>query len=261
MNNEQNYIEDLIARSLAGETTKEDEANLTAWIDLSEKNGSQFQKLKRAFELSDAFYKKAKIEPELDIDKEWNHFLKQIDSGKADKVRSLNPVNTYSLLLRVAAVLVLAVGSWFAINYFISANKTTLIETADATREVTLPDGTQITLNKNSQLSYTVDFGKDTRNVTLTGEAFFEVVRDPKKPFIIKANEVTVQVLGTSFNVMAYDSEKQLQVVVATGTVKLSVASINQEIILQAGERGVFARAQKQLSQLTNADINFLAWC
>jgi transmembrane sensor len=261
VSNEQNDIDELITRSLAGETTAEEEKNLSDWITLTEKNKEHYQKLKRAFMLGDRYFKNTKQpEPVLDIDREWNHFLKQIDSSKSDNVRTLSPVKTYSMWMRAAAALVLVVLSGFIINYFISANKTTLIETADATQEITLPDGSHVTLNKNSQLSYSTDFVKETRNVSLQGEAFFDVRRDPKKPFVINTNEATIEVLGTSFNVQAYDSKNQLEVVVATGTVKLSVPNAKQEVTLQAGDRGVYERSEKYLTQITNTDINFLAW-
>lgn len=262
MSKEQNDIDELITRSLAGETTAEEEKNLSAWIALAEKNKEHYEKLKRVFMLGDAYYKKPKqAEPALDIDQEWNHFLKQIDAKPKDNVRTLHhPTKTSSIWMRAAAALLLVVVSGFIINYFISANKTTVIETADATQEITLPDGSQVTLNKNSQLAYTNDFGKETRSVSLKGEAFFDVARDPQKRFVITANEATVEVLGTSFNVQAYDAEKQLEVVVATGTVKFSVPNEKQEVTLQAGDRGVYARTEKQLTQITNTDINFLAW-
>ena len=262
MSNEQNDIDELITRSLAGETNAEDEKNLSAWVALAEKNKEHYEKLKRAFMLGDAYYKKAKQpEPLLDIDQEWNHFLKKIDPADKDNVRSLNTRSkTHSMWMRVAAALLLVVVSGFIVNYFISMNKTTVIETADAPQEITLPDGSHVTLNKNSLLSYTTDFGKETRSVSLRGEAFFDVKRDPKKPFVISANEATVEVLGTSFNVQAYDSKSQLEVVVATGTVKLSVPNSKQEVTLQAGDRGVYARSEKYLTQITNTDMNFLAW-
>ncbi len=262
MSKVQNDIDELITRSLAGETTAEEEQNLSAWRVLSDGNSKHYQNLKRAFLLGDSYYKKEKQpEPVVDVDQEWNHFLKQIDTGNKDNVRSFNsPAKAYSMWMRVAAALLLLVVSGFIVNYFISTNKTTVIETADATQEITLPDGSRVTLNKNSQLSYTPDFGKETRHVSLKGEAFFDVVRDPQKPFIISASEATVEVLGTSFNVQAYDAKKLLEVVVTTGTVKLSVPKAKQEVTLQAGDRGVYAHSEKQLIQITNTDINFLAW-
>ncbi|MBL7861259.1 MAG: FecR domain-containing protein [Cyclobacteriaceae bacterium] len=257
MNSNQNDIDELIARSLAGESTAEEEERLSTWIAQSDDNRQRFQKIKRVLTLSDAYYKTKQQEPNLDINQEWNHFLTLIDSGKERKLRPA--AKSYSLWMRVAAavLLVVAVGSIF--NLFVS-DKTTVIETADATQLITLPDGSQVTINENSQLTYSTDFGKSTRTLTLKGEAFFDVARDPQKPFIISANEATIEVLGTSFNVQAYDTGKKIEVVVATGTVKLSVPTMKQAVMLQAGDRGVYSRTDKELTNATNADINFLAW-
>lgn len=257
MNSNQSDIDELIARSLAGESTAEEEERLSSWVAFSDDNRLHFQKMKRVITLSDAYYKTKQQEPNLDLDQEWNHFLIQIDSRKE---RILRPAaKSYSLWMRVAAAVLLVVAAGSIFNLFFS-DKTTVIETADATQLITLPDGSRVTLNENSQLSYPIDFGKSNRTVTLKGEAFFEVARDPQKPFIISANEATVEVLGTSFNVQAYDTRKKIEVVVATGTVKLSVPTMKQAVTLQAGDRGVYSRANKELTNATNADINFLAW-
>lgn len=257
MNSNQNDIDELIARSLAGESTAEEKERLSTWIAQSDDNRERFQKMKRVLALSDAYYKTKQQEPNVDLDQEWNHFLTQIDSSKE---RTLRPAaKSYSLWMRVAAAILLVVAAGSIFNLFFS-DKTTVIETADATQLITLPDGSQVTLNENSQLSYADDFGKNTRIVTLKGEAFFDVARDPQKPFIISANEATVEVLGTSFNVQAYNTDKKIEVVVATGTVKFSVPKMNQAVTLQAGDRGVYSRENKELTNALNADINFLAW-
>ncbi|MBC9797107.1 FecR family protein [Sinomicrobium weinanense] len=87
---------------------------------------------------------------------------------------------------------------------------------------VTLPDGTVVRLNSNSELIFPEHFYGDTREVSLRGEAFFEVVKDKDHPFIVKARDLTTKVLGTSFNVKAYKSEDEVAVSVATGLVEVS---------------------------------------
>ncbi len=84
---------------------------------------------------------------------------------------------------------------------------------------ITLPDGSKVKLNSNSSISYPKDFFKN-RNVELEGEAFFTVVRDESNPFIVKTREFETEVLGTSFNVMAYNNIKG-KVSVSTGKVKV----------------------------------------
>ncbi len=84
-----------------------------------------------------------------------------------------------------------------------------------------LHDGSTVTLQPKSVLYYPESFSGDQREVHLSGEAFFKVVKDPKKPFFVKTNALTTQVLGTSFNVRAYKSEKNILVSVRSGKVSV----------------------------------------
>ena len=86
---------------------------------------------------------------------------------------------------------------------------------------VLLSDGTKVWLNAGSQLVYPAVFLKDTREVALIGEAFFDVVKNPQKPFIVKAADVSVQVLGTRFDISAYPEDKVIQTVLEEGKINL----------------------------------------
>jgi transmembrane sensor len=87
---------------------------------------------------------------------------------------------------------------------------------------IELPDGTQVWLNKNSKIEYPKVFDGDERQVYLQGEAFFEVVPNPEKPFIVKSDRISTRVLGTSFDVRAYKGDETASVSVATGKVEVS---------------------------------------
>lgn len=86
---------------------------------------------------------------------------------------------------------------------------------------VLLSDGTKVWLNAGSQLVYPAVFLKDTREVPLVGEAFFDVVKNPQKPFVVKAADVSVQVLGTRFDISAYPEDKVIQTVLEEGKINL----------------------------------------
>ena len=86
---------------------------------------------------------------------------------------------------------------------------------------IRLPDGSKVILNEGSQLSYRESYGKTTREVTLTGEAYFDVKHDPERPFIVRSNNVTTRVLGTAFNVKAYAGQSEIIVTVTRGKVKV----------------------------------------
>jgi transmembrane sensor len=104
---------------------------------------------------------------------------------------------------------------------------TEVINNGTEPMRVKLPDGSAIRLHPKSQVSYANPFSANKREVYLAGEAFFEVAKDPTKPFYVYANRLVTKVLGTSFTVQAYEGARQARVVVRTG--KVSVFARNQE--------------------------------
>jgi transmembrane sensor len=145
-----------------------------------------------------------------------------------------------------AAVFALAALSYFWL--YTPATTTVTTETlADAGSEwvifsgkdfLTLPDGTKVTMNEGSELQYHKSFGKETREVTLKGEAFFDVYHDVAHPFIVRTGKVSVRVLGTAFNVKT-TPEQEVRVTVTRGKVQVDddqqkqtygVLTLNQEI-------------------------------
>jgi ferric-dicitrate binding protein FerR (iron transport regulator) len=106
---------------------------------------------------------------------------------------------------------------------------------------LTLSDGTRITLDAGSVLRYPEEVGRKSRSVHLNGEAFFEVVPDKGRPFVIEANHARIQVLGTRFNVSSWDYLNQVAVVVAEGEVSLALQNENQQkgVLISGGEYSV----------------------
>ncbi|MEE1944753.1 FecR domain-containing protein [Pedobacter sp. KR3-3] len=147
----------------------------------------------------------------------------------------------------IAAVLMIAVGSWLAYT-LLSQNKPISLQSEANVLTQNLPDGSTVILNKHSSFTYPAKFNGDTRTVKLNGEAFFEVAANQQKPFIIEANGVTVQVVGTSFNVKS--SQGQTQVIVETGVVKVS--KLDKSITLLPGEKVDVASNSDVLAKETN---------
>ena len=104
--------------------------------------------------------------------------------------------------------------------------------------QVTLPDGSNIYLNRNTILSYQKNFGRDDRNVTLSGEAFFDIAPDTEKPFIVDAGKASVKVVGTSFNVITNNHDSAVEVFVKTGKVMLSGDTGNRNLEIEPGIYG-----------------------
>lgn len=105
--------------------------------------------------------------------------------------------------------------------------------------KITLPDGTQVWLNSDSKLVYDNDnFAKGVREVSLSGEAYFDVVKNPAKPFIIHTKKINIKVLGTAFNVKAYPEDKQTETSLIRGSIEVTIKNRpNDKIILSPNEK------------------------
>lgn len=102
--------------------------------------------------------------------------------------------------------------------------------------KLVLPDGTEVWLNAASSISYPTAFAGTERNVTLAGEAYFEVAKNATMPFKVQVNEMKVEVLGTHFNINAYNDEPDIKTTLLEGSVKLSNDNTNR--LLQPGQQG-----------------------
>lgn len=111
------------------------------------------------------------------------------------------------------------------------------------TTRLTLSDGSVVHLNSNSSLSYPTAFGAGTREVYLRGEAYFEVAKDPARPFLIHSGRLQTRVVGTSFNVYAYPQARQLEVTVLTGRVVVSDSVSGRTVTLHPAQKAVLTPA------------------
>lgn len=124
----------------------------------------------------------------------------------------------------VAAALVLAilsVGIYSVYRTAVAVETFTAIA-GNGIKQVTLPDGTIVTLNKSAQISWDSSFDRSERRVNLSGEAFFDVKKDVEHPFILQSQNISTTVLGTAFNVESYTLEKQIKVSLVRGHVKIN---------------------------------------
>lgn len=122
-----------------------------------------------------------------------------------------------------------------------------------------LSDGTKVWLNAQSQLEYPVKFGKGKREVKLKGEAYFEVARDTSKTFIVHIdNGADVEVLGTEFNVMAYDDEEEVQTTLVEGKVRFAYQK--DEVILSPGKQSSLSRISDKIEVREVKTYQYSAW-
>lgn len=115
--------------------------------------------------------------------------------------------------------------------------------------QLRLPDGTMVWLNAASSITYPVSFSNTAlREVKLAGEAYFEVVKDKKRPFVVSANHHKISVLGTEFNVNAYTDEPEQKTTLLKGSIKLSLEEGTVSRVLKPGEQAVSVGKQLQVS-------------
>ncbi len=106
---------------------------------------------------------------------------------------------------------------------------------------IVLPDGTKVWLNAGSKMTYNKDYGINLREVNLTGEAYFDVIKNPQKPFIIHTNKINIKVLGTAFNVRCYPDEKNTETSLVRGSLEVTMKDGGEKIILKPNEKLIFS--------------------
>ena len=235
----------LLGKYFSGQATAGEIQLVQQWVAASEQNRSDFDLLEKLW------HKSGEHETiQFDTNKAWKTVDGRIRASKTP-VRRMKP---YTRAIAVAASLVLVFGMWWIFNNTFTNRK---IVADVAVKEVTLEDGSTVYLRKGSSLEYKRNFNKDRREVSLTGQAFFEVTHDPSKPFVISAAQTKVEVVGTSFSVNTLHDKVEL--IVKTGKVKFGAATnLQQSILVTAGERALFA--ENTINKEQNRDENFDAW-
>ena len=217
------------------------------------KTGEQWKKLKSM-----------SSDKEIDVDRAWNNLHSRLNKNRPKTEKWNSGTGTLRTnLLRIAAVaLVLfslgAVAVYLNDSGYLSKKISALTGNDQKNLLIDLPDGSKVFLNRNSQLSYRENFGKNKRDVKLTGEAYFEISPDADRPFIIDAGKASVKVVGTSFNVITNNSESAVEVFVVSGKVILSDKSGSQSVALEPGYVGIMDSKKSEKS--LNDNPNYRSW-
>lgn len=156
----------------------------------------------------------------------------------------------------IAAMLVIAIG---LILWQQKATDIKIITVAyGKTQQIRLPDNSTVWLNAGSTLQYPASFSGKTRTVRLNGEAFFSVVHNVNSPFIVSTNKASITVLGTSFDVSAFQTDQSLKVTVSTG--KVGVTEGQRTIILLPGQRAVIDKVTDNIKTTKVGTTEVAAW-
>lgn len=143
-------------------------------------------------------------------------------------------------------------------NATVTPTINTLYTNKGGTYQLILPDGTKAWLNATSSIRFPTAFTGNTREVTIQGEVYFEIAQQPNQPFIVKVNTMKIEVLGTHFNVMAYEEEQNICTSLLEGAV--NVISGNSVRQIKPGQQALVNREHNGIS-ISNADVDAaIAW-
>lgn len=245
----------MVARYLAGEMSAKESNDFLAWTTESSDNTKFFEEVKKDWEKIDDYI----IAKEFNVDNAWNKLNNRFENEglvpqKKHKTIKLN------MVFKIAAVALILVGVFVGGRIFSEKKEANISYTANTQGEqIVLADGSRVTLNKNATLTYTSNMDGDLRKVELTGEAFFDVTKNPDKPFVVLAQDVRILVLGTSFNVCTSAEIGNTEVLVSTGKVQVSkIEQTAEKLILTPGEMAMVKK--ESIRKLNNNNKNYLAW-
>jgi ferric-dicitrate binding protein FerR (iron transport regulator) len=244
----------LIGRILSGEASTLEKRQLNEWMDESEEHRDIYHTIKEAWEESRFSYRYPRQNEVFNQIRQNIHLHDSIPEERNSNIR--RSLAWY----RYAAIISFFIAATVVVFWLVQQNQRAAVkyEPALVTKSIPkgsklklyLPDGSIVWLNADSKLVYPESFEQGQRIVQLHGEAFFEVVRDTLRPFIVQTGNLSIRVLGTSFNIRALPQYNDIKVAVATGKVSVGEQSANSEtgkVLLEPSQMAVYHKVKKNL--------------
>lgn len=224
---------------IKGETTPEEREKVVRWLDEDPEHIHQYHSLRKLYDIS-----------------LWSPIEESQQEEK--QTRTLKPV--WIEFLKVAAVILITfLGTKAFFDWKDEPVKMqTVIVPAGQRAELLLTDGTKVWLNSRSKFKFPDRFQKDARNVELDGEGYFEVTHQEDAPFTVHTSKYDVKVLGTEFNVKAYNSKNQFEASLLKGSVEVSNMNKSQVVRLRPDEQVISDGSQ--LIRSVILDKNYFRW-
>lgn len=239
-----NYLNNsLLVKYLRRELSTEETDEVSSWLKEDKANQDFLFGLEELYLL----YQWDELKLQANTDEQWCKLEKEIRAKKRS-TRFGFPVIRKAVA--IAAIFIgLLVGGGMLFRQMLTTDTPTLVSALTNRGEhsqLILPDGSKVWLNADTKVVYSSSLSSGRRLVNLSGEAYFEVKRDPEHPFVVQTNtNYSVEVLGTVFNVSAYDDEEQIETTLVSGSVKLTVNLNNGKTlskVLKPDERSVYTK-------------------
>lgn len=233
-------IDDLIAKYLSGNASPEEAIALEDWKEQTTENLTYFQLCKNAH----ALLNENELKPTNDKHSAWERLNKRLDTADSKII----PLYRKPFFIPAAASIILLIGLGFLLQWLNRSSDSPVVQIVSLNKIITdtLPDGSSVTLNKNSELRFNQS-GK-RRTAYLKGEAFFNVVHNDKIPFEVSISDVTIKDIGTAFNVKEIVTSGEIEVAVENGEVNIYSAKLHG-IILKKGEKVVYTISTGEINK------------
>lgn len=262
-----------MARYLAKRCTKEEANEVNKWLAEDINNPKLMKQFEKIWKISPEFDNDGEG---FDVELDWAVLQSRIDEeNKIARKFSLHRHNGFEssrwfVFARVAAIFVVAMLIGLYANQLFFTNSAEMVPILkEISMEkgqrgtVTLSDGTKVSLNSESKITLPSVFQSDIREVYLEGEAYFNVAKNPNKPFLIHTRNTTVEVLGTSFSIRSFPEDDVVTTAVEEGVVSFrgSTESEDNGVILTAGKLGTYNIANQSIKseEIENPDL-YLGW-
>ena len=248
----ENKTEELLIRYFAGELNKTEEKELLDWLNRDDGHKKIFQRMADVWAVAHVplFAGRLKAEGPMSPQSRRNNVV----------------LRKHWVGIAVACMIsvVIALSAFWIGKRVGNVSPDTCYRTtvpAGSRSEVALPDGSVVWVNAGSSLTYHENRRKQTRSVSLDGEAYFEVKPDSKRPFIVESGGLQVQVLGTNFNVKAYGDEETIDVVLLSGKVDVRLNGRGEEThALSPDEKLTFHRETRHIEKHRVEGRDYCAW-
>lgn len=216
--------QNILHRYIAGDATQQEKEEVARWLDADKKNMKEFLAERKLYDISI-----------------WQEEQIRV-AGKVAPDKKQQTLRTVAIgFSKIAAIFILAFTLAYTFlpdkNQTEPASMQTIFVPPGQRAELTLTDGTKVWLNAKTTFTFPNKFTADGRNVTLDGEGYFDVTKDPQKPFIVKTKQYDIKVLGTEFNVTAYSASSSFETSLIRGAVEVSSSTSQAKMTLQPNTR------------------------
>lgn len=254
----ENELDELLVTYVIGSCTDEERKHVESWLSEKHENRHYFEQLKDIYSLGKTLKAPSGFDQDKSLQRiKMEYYKFRYNERNSDNKQAARKINSRTLIA-IAASLLLLVS--LGIN-IISLSKRENNVYADiegmfnevssplgSRTRVILPDSTLVWLNAGSKMKYPMDFMRGDRRIALTGEAYFEVKKNPGKKFIVNTSDISIHVLGTKFNVKAYPDEETIKTTLVEGSISILNLKGNRkdkETLLNPNQTAIYYKEAK----------------